>query len=149
MNPGLGQTLADHLAAIRNDWMQRLHREPPATALGRQYTVGFLIDATLTQLLVGVSAGNDGEWLSRCTPLAGPVHSYCACGLPPVQRYFAAGEEALRAVLTPEAGAGIETIVGRLKDLARHEVRSLCQPCPRLGTPVCMLSAAVATAPAS
>ncbi|HWA25544.1 MAG TPA: hypothetical protein VG734_07785 [Lacunisphaera sp.] len=134
MNSALGRTLVDHFAPIKLEWVRRLADEPPLSALGRQDTVGFLVEGTLMQLLRGLSGHATADWPEGCRPLVGPVHSHCACGLDPMQRYFAAGEQALRHALGEKPEVDHEEMLRRFHALARHECEMFCSTCVYRGT---------------
>jgi len=125
---------------IAADWEFRLRDEPPLTPLGRQATVGCLIEATLAQLAHALGSEAD-----RCAALQVPtliarVHAHCACGLEPLRRYFDAGEEALRTAAGKALGAELDMVLDVFRVVAQIETDALCADCRRAGGPGCARS---------
>lgn len=150
MDSSAGGTLTGLIPALKAEWARRLRDEPPLSALGRRDTIQFLIEATLLQLVAMLPDPAGRPPARPPTPLVGPVFSYCACGLEPMRRYFAAGEATLRTVLGEKSGLEAGQVLPFLRELAEREARSLCQPCPRQGSAVCLLGASSGgTGPAS
>jgi hypothetical protein len=127
--------------AIKADWTARLQGEPAMSPLGRPSTLGCLMDATLTQLFAGLNIALDEKWLRACSPVIASVHEHCGCGLGPMLRYFAAGEEAIRSALPVEIAGETAHLLSRYRLLARQEIDSLCKDCVRRNFPgYCALS---------
>lgn len=141
MQPGQVASLIERFPLIKRRWTILLKGEPPLTPLGRSETLGFLMDATLMQLTAALQRGGDIAWLRNTPASVGSVHSYCACGAPPVQRYFASGAIALEETLTPVAPALIGPTLEVLRAIGEHEIGSLCRACPHAGSPACGLIA--------
>jgi hypothetical protein len=140
VTPALVQSLAALCPAIKKEWGQLLHGEPTITPLGRPDTLMYLMDATLAQLFSGLETGSNRstqQWLRRCTPLIGPVHSYCACGLNPLLKYFTTGELALHAAAGPLLGKELEEVLLLFRALAQQEIQTLCSVCQHKGVPGC------------
>ncbi|MFZ5496871.1 MAG: hypothetical protein ACOZE5_16240 [Verrucomicrobiota bacterium] len=136
MTPTSVQCLAGLCPAIKKEWADLLRGEPTITPLGRPDTLVYLMDATLAQLFAGLEGRGPGQqWLKRCPPLVGPVHSYCACGLNPLLKYFTTGELALRAAAGARLGAEIEEALEHFRALAQQEIETLCSVCQYKGVP--------------
>lgn len=123
--------------AIKAEWTALLKGEPTLTPLGRPDTLIYLMDATLAQLTAGLQHLSTQHWLGRCKPLVGPMHTYCACGLNPLLKYFTTGELALRAVAGPVLGQEIEPVLERFQALAHREIETLCAVCQHKDSPEC------------
>jgi hypothetical protein len=138
VTPTSVQYLAGMCPAIKKEWADLLHGEPTITPLGRPDTLVYLMDASLAQLFAGLESKPPHQsWLKRCAPVIGPVHSYCACGLNPLLKYFTTGELALRAVAGPKLGGDIEEVLERFRALAQREIETLCSVCQHKGVPGC------------
>jgi hypothetical protein len=118
---------------IKADWTERLRGEPALSPLGRLHTLGCLMDATLTQLFASLNVTLDEKWLRACAPVIASVHGHCACGIGPLLRYFAAGEEALKCATPREMAADVAHLLPRYRLLAQQEIDSLCKGCIRRG----------------
>ena len=143
VTPTSVQSLAGLCPAIKKEWTDLLNGEPTITPLGRPDTLVYLMDATLAQLFAGLeNKSSHQQWLKRCAPVIGPVHSYCACGLNPLLKYFTTGELALRAAAGARLGAEIEEVLQRFRALAQQEIETLCSVCQHKGVPGCCEMAA-------
>ena len=114
-----------------------LRGEPALTPLGRPDTLVYLMDATLAQLASGLSGKSAKKWLHSCPPLIAPVHTYCACGLNPLLKYYTTGELALRAATAATLGVEIEDVLLLFRSLAQQEIETLCKVCQHKGVPGC------------
>ena len=125
--------------AVKDEWLQLLRGEPGLSPLGRPETLVYVMEATLLQLQTGLEAGQDRAWLKHCAPVAGAIHRHCTCGLNPVQKYFATGEQALQAAAGDALPADIGNILAHFRALTRHEVDALCSACEHPGWTGCEL----------
>jgi hypothetical protein len=140
VSPNTVQSLAALCPTIKKEWAELLRGEPTITPLGRPDTLVYLMDATLAQLFSGLdasSARSTQQWLRRCTPLVGPAHTYCACGLNPLLKYFTTGELALHAAAGPLLGAELDEVLLLFRALAQQEIQTLCSVCQYKGVPGC------------
>lgn len=139
---GMDRIVLERLMRLRPEievtWKSLLRDEPALSPLGRTDTLGFLMDATLTQLFAGFEITPGEKWIQACFPIIASVHESCACGLGPLQRYFSAGEASLR-VAAASLGAGAETgdLLERYRLLSQREIEAVCQACKRQDTPEC------------
>ncbi|HWA25546.1 MAG TPA: hypothetical protein VG734_07795 [Lacunisphaera sp.] len=137
MTPATLQQLVALGPAIKAEWSVLLRGEPALTPLGRPDTLVFLMDATLTQLFNGLTARSAQNWLHGCTPVAAPIHAYCACGLNPLLKYYTTGELAVRATAASIVGEEIEDVLLLFRSLAQQEIETLCSVCQYKGVPGC------------
>jgi hypothetical protein len=140
VSPNTVQSLAALCPTIKKEWAELLRGEPTITPLGRPDTLVYLMDATLAQLFSGLdasSARSTQQWLRRCTPLVGPAHTYCACGLNPLLKYFTTGELALHAAAGPLLGSELDEVLLLFRALAQQEIQTLCSVCQYKGVPGC------------
>lgn len=140
VSPALVQSLATLCPEIKREWGELLHGEPTITPLGRPDTLMYLMDATLAQLFSGLetrSIRSTRQWLRDCKPLIGPAHSYCACGLNPLLKYFTTGELALHAAAGPMLGTQLEEVLLMFRALAQQEIQTLCSVCQHKSVPGC------------
>jgi hypothetical protein len=140
VSPNTVQSLAALCPAIKKEWGELLRGEPTITPLGRPDTLVYLMDATLAQLFSGLEAGttrSTQQWLRQCPPLIGPAHSYCACGLNPLLKYFTTGELALHAAAGKQLAGELEEVLLLFRALAQQEIQTLCSVCQHKGMPGC------------
>ena len=137
VTPATLQSLVALCPAIKAEWGVLLRGEPALTPLGRPDTLVYLMDATLAQLFSGLSGKSAKKWLHSCRPLIAPVHSYCACGLNPLLKYYTTGELALRAAAAATLREEIEDVLLLFRSLAQQEIEALCAVCQHKGVPGC------------
>ena len=137
VTPATLQSLVALCPAIKMEWGVLLRGEPALTPLGRPDTLVYLMDATLAQLFSGLSGKSAKKWLHSCPPLVAPVHTYCACGLNPLLKYYTTGELALRATAAATLGEEIEDLLLLFRSLAQQEIETLCKVCQHKGVPGC------------
>ena len=137
VTPATLQSLVALCPAIKAEWSVLLRGEPALTPLGRPDTLVFLMDGTLTQLISGLSGKSAKKWLHACAPLIAPVHTYCACGLNPLLKYYTTGELALRAAAAATLKEEIEDVLLLFRSLAQQEIETLCKVCQHKGVPGC------------
>jgi hypothetical protein len=142
VTPATLQSLVALCPAIKAEWSVLLRGEPTLTPLGRPETLVYLMDASLTQLFSGLSGKSAKRWLHSCPPLIAPVHTYCACGLNPLLKYYTTGELALRAASAATLGEEIEDVLLLFRSLAQQEIETLCKVCQHKGVPGCCEMAA-------
>ena len=87
------------------------------------------MDATLMQLQAGLRANNPAEWLRHRLPVIAPVHGHCACGLNPIQLYYATGEEAIRAALINWRQERVAEITQLFHSFLALEISALRREC--------------------
>jgi hypothetical protein len=135
MTPADLQQVVTLSPVIKNKWKTLLQGEPVLSPLGRPDTLVCLMDATLMQLFAGFKITPDEKWLMACAPLVAPLYGYCACGLDPLVRYFAAGESAMYAAAGSLAAGVRGKLVARFRILAQQEIDAVCNACPHRDAP--------------
>lgn len=126
------------LPLIRTQWIKLLADESPLSPLGRTETVGYLMDVTLIQLVIGLRAlPKPISSRTRLMPAVSQVLLHLACGIAPLKKYFSTGEQAIRACADSTPDANVEQVIAVFREIAALEIGSLCAACSRHDTACC------------